>query len=96
MALGADRTRVLRDVLRGALAQTGLGLLFGIPAALYTVPAALAATGPVASQLYGVDARNPVVLIVAVSILLASAAVAAFIPARRAASVDPTTALRAE
>jgi predicted permease len=96
MALGADRARVLRDVLRGALVQTGLGLLFGIPAALYAVPAALTATGPVASQLYGIDARNPVVLTAAMLILLASAAVAAFIPARRAASVDPTRALRAD
>jgi len=95
MALGADRIRVLRDVLKGALRQTALGLAFGIPAALYAVPAALATTGPVASQLYGIDARNPVVLIVATLILVASAALAAIIPARRAASVDPTLALRA-
>jgi macrolide transport system ATP-binding/permease protein len=96
MALGADRSRVVRDVLRGALLQTGIGLLFGIPAALIAVPAALAATGSVASQLYGIDARDPTVLAIAVFVLIASAVAAAVIPARRAASIDPTSALRME
>jgi ABC-type lipoprotein release transport system permease subunit len=96
MALGADRSRVVTNVLRGALAQTGLGLLFGLPAAVFAVPAALAAAGPTASQLYGIDPRNPVILGVAALVLVASAALAAIVPARRAAAVDPTRALRSE
>ena len=96
MALGADRTRVISDVLRGALVQTGIGLLIGIPAALFAVPAALSATGSVASQLYGVDARDPAVLTTAALVLIASAAAAALIPARRAAAIDPTRALKAD
>jgi ABC-type antimicrobial peptide transport system permease subunit len=96
MALGADRARVVRDVLRGALAQTALGLAFGLPAALVAVPAALAATGSTTSQLYGIGARDPVVLTMVALTLLLSATIAAAIPARRAAAVDPTRALRSE
>jgi predicted permease len=96
MALGASKGRVLRDVLRGALLQTGIGLGIGVPAALFAVPAALAAAGPVASQLYGIEPRDPVVLTLVTVALFASAAVAAIIPARRAAAVDPTRALRGE
>ena len=89
MALGADRSRVLADVLRGALAQTGLGLLIGIPLALV-------ATGALASLLFGVTARDPMVFAQASLVLLLSAAVAAVLPARRAASIDPARALRAD
>ncbi|HXT70600.1 MAG TPA: ADOP family duplicated permease [Vicinamibacterales bacterium] len=96
MALGADRTIVVRDVLRGALTQTGAGLLLGIPAALFAVPPALAATGTTAGPLYGIDARDPTVLTVAALVLIGSAAAAAIIPARRAAAIDPTRALRAD
>lgn len=96
MALGANRTRIVRDVLRGAIGQTALGLLLGVPAALYAVPAALAATDSSAGQLYGVEPRDPMVLAMAVLVLVASAGLAAVLPARRAAAVDPTEALRAE
>ena len=96
MALGADRSRVVGDVLRGAIGQTVLGLIFGVPAALYAVPAALAATDSAASQLYGVQPRDPVVLATAALVLVLSAGLAAAIPARRAAAGDPTEALRAE
>jgi predicted permease len=96
MALGADRSRVVRDVLRGAVTQTALGLLFGLPAALLAVPSALAATGTGGNVLYGIEARDPVVLTVAVLVLIGSAIVAAVIPARRAASIDPTRALRSD
>jgi macrolide transport system ATP-binding/permease protein len=89
MALGADRSRVLADVLRGALAQTGLGLLIG-------VPLALVATGALASLLFGVTARDPMVFAQASLVLLLSAAVAAVLPARRAASIDPARALRTD
>jgi ABC-type antimicrobial peptide transport system permease subunit len=89
MALGADRSRILREVLGSALAQTGAGLLIGSPAALL-------ATGALASLLYGVDAHSPVALGAAAAALLASAALAALVPAHRAASIDPARALRAD
>jgi predicted permease len=89
MALGADRSRVLADVLRGALAQTGIGLLIGIPLAL-------GATGALASLLFGVTSRDPMVFAQTSLALLLSAAVAAVLPARRAASIDPARALRSD
>ncbi|MGH9434332.1 MAG: FtsX-like permease family protein, partial [Terriglobia bacterium] len=89
MALGADRANVLWLVLRGALVQLGLGLAIGIPVTL-------AGGRLMASQLYGVKSHNPVILAVAVAILAACAVVAALVPARRAASIDPVQALRME
>src|SRR5262249_8200958 len=69
MALGADRWRVLGDVLCGTLAQTGAGLIAGLPVALL-------ATGALSSLLFGVTARDPMVFGRAALVLLASAAVA--------------------
>jgi macrolide transport system ATP-binding/permease protein len=89
MALGAARSRVIGDVLRGALAQTGVGLIVGLPLALL-------ATGALASLLFGVSPRDPVVFAEASLVLLASTAVAALLPARRAASIDPARALRTD
>ena len=89
MALGADRGRVLRDVVKGALAQTGIGLLLGLPLALL-------ATHALASQLYGIGPRDPLVFGAVTLVLLASAALAAIVPARRAANVDPASALRTD
>lgn len=87
MALGADRRAIVRSVVRGALAQTMAGLALGLPLAWW-------AGGLVASRLYEVQARDPVVLVVAALVLVATAVAAALWPARRAASVDPTRALR--
>ncbi len=89
MALGANRTRVLIDVVRGALAQTSLGLLIGLPVAALSSAA-------IASLLYGVKPRDPVVFAQAAAVLVVSAALAAILPARRAASIDPARALRSE
>ena len=89
VALGADRSNVLGLVLRGALAQLGLGLAIGIPVAL-------GAGRLLASQLYGVKSRDPVILGLAAAVLAGCALVAAFVPARRAASIDPVQALRTE
>jgi ABC-type antimicrobial peptide transport system permease subunit len=69
--------------------QTGIGLAIGIPAGV-------AATSTLASLLYGVTARDPLVFAQAALVLLVSAAIAAILPARRAASIDPARALRAE
>src|SRR5580658_198519 len=89
MALGADRPRILVLVLRGALWQIGVGLAIGIPAAM-------AGGRLLASQLYGVKSRDPVILALAAAVLTASALVAGLVPAHRAASIDPIRALRVE
>ena len=89
MALGADHMRVLRLVLRGAMLQLGLGLAVGIPVAL-------AGGRLLSSQLYGVKTYDPVILTLAAAVLSACALVAGFIPAQRAASIEPMRALRTE
>lgn len=89
MALGANRGNVLALVLRAASLQVGLGLALGAPAALL-------AGRLMSSQLYGVKTYDPFTLVGAVVLLSASAAVAGFIPARRAASIEPMNALRTE
>ncbi len=89
MALGASRAGVLAMVLKTALRQTLLGLALGLPLCL-------AAGRLVASTLYQTGAFQPLVLLTVGALLLASSAVAALVPARRAASIEPVTALRME
>jgi predicted permease len=89
MALGANRGSVLSLVLRGALLQLGIGLAIGIPLAL-------ASGRLMSSQLYGVKSYDPLILALAALILAACALFAGFVPAQRAASIDPMRALRTE
>jgi predicted permease len=89
MALGADRWNVLWLVLRGALAELAIGLAVAIPVVL-------AGGRLMANQLYGVKSHNPFILGLAAVALSACAVVAALVPARRAASIDPLQALRVE
>jgi predicted permease len=89
MALGATRASVVGMVLRGALWQILIGLGLGIPAALI-------AGHLMASQLYEVSGADPLALAGATLVLGLCAAVAGFIPARRAASIEPMQALRTE
>jgi predicted permease len=89
MALGADRARVVRMVLREAFLQIGIGLGLGIPLAIV---AGRLMTG----QLFGVSPWDPWMLSVATLLLGAAALVASWIPATRAASVEPMVALRTE
>jgi predicted permease len=89
MALGANRGNVVALVLRGASWQVGLGLAIGIPAALL-------GGHLMATQLYNVSTYDPLTLASAVLVLAAFAAIAGFIPARRAASIEPMNALRTE
>ncbi len=89
MALGADRKDVLRLVLRTAFVQVGIGLLIGIPATILGGRA-------MASQLFGVKPYDPAILLITTLVLAAAALFAAFVPARRAASVEPMRALRTE
>ena len=89
MALGATRASVLSMVFRSALFQVLLGLALGIPAALL-------AGHLMASELYGVGAYDPLSMVSATCVLALCAAVAVFVPARRAASIEPMRALRIE
>jgi predicted permease len=89
MALGTDRRNVLALVLRAALTQIGLGLAIG-------VPAALAGSRVLASQLWGVKSYDPMILAIAALVLAVCAIFAASLPARRATRVDPMVALRYE
>jgi predicted permease len=89
MALGADRGRVVRMVLRSAFSQIGIGLGLGIPLAI-------AAGRLMTEQLYGVAPSDPRMLTIATLLLCAAALVASWIPALRAASVEPMVALRTE
>jgi predicted permease len=88
-ALGATRGQVVGLILRGALAQAGAGLVLG-------VPAALAAGRVLADKLYGVKTSDPWVLGGAAAVLAVCAAIAGAIPAMRAGTVDPVTALRVD
>ena len=89
MALGADRGRVIGMVLGGAFWQVGIGLALGIPAAI-------GAGRLMTTQLFGVKPWDPVMLALAILLLGLAALVASWIPAWRAAGVEPMTALRTE
>jgi predicted permease len=89
MALGANRSHVVVMVMRRALVLVAIGLAIGIPVAL--LGGRLMRT-----QLYGVRTYDPLTLAGAVFVLAAAAALAGFIPARRAASIEPMHALRQE
>lgn len=89
MALGATRSDVVRRVVEQGAVMAGLGIAFGLAAAL-------AASGLLQGLLFGVDAVSPV-LYGGVAVGLGIVALAASaLPARRAASVDPVTALRGD
>jgi ABC-type antimicrobial peptide transport system permease subunit len=87
MALGADRQRVIGIIVRETMTLVGGGVLAG-------VAAAWAATRLIASTLFGLTAMDPLTLAVAISVMTAVALLAGYVPARRAAAVDPVIALR--
>jgi ABC-type antimicrobial peptide transport system permease subunit len=89
MAMGAGRGNVVSMVLRETMLQAVVGLSIGVPVALLCVRF-------VQSQLYSVAGHDAGVLSLAIATLVASAFAAGFIPARRAASIDPVKALRTE
>jgi macrolide transport system ATP-binding/permease protein len=89
MALGAARIKVTAMVMRGAMMQALVGLALGVPTAMFCVKY-------VSSQLYEIKAVDGWVLAGAVLVLTLAATVAGWIPARRAASIDPVQALRVE
>jgi ABC-type antimicrobial peptide transport system permease subunit len=89
MALGANRAKVMRMVLRGAFLQVGIGLTIGIHASI-------GVGWMIANQLFGVNPWDPAMLASATLLLLTAAFLAGWIPAHRAASIHPMQALRAE
>jgi len=89
MALGADRQSVTKMVLRGAFLQIGIGLALGLPTAI-------GAGKLMTNQLFGVKPWDPVMLALAALMLGLAALLATVVPARRAAGVEPMTALRNE
>ncbi|HVJ29851.1 MAG TPA: ABC transporter permease, partial [Gammaproteobacteria bacterium] len=89
MALGARQTTVVGTVVRSALGSTLLGIGVGLIAAY-------ALTRMIASFLYEVSPTDPATAAAVAGVLFLVAGLAAFVPARRAASVNPMTALRAE
>ena len=89
MALGAGRAKVVWLVMRETLILAGLGLVIGLPVAL-------AADRLVSKMLFGLKPTDPLSLVGAAILLLAFAVLAGYLPARRAAKVDPMVALRYE
>jgi putative ABC transport system permease protein len=89
MALGAERTDVLKLVLEKGLTLIAVGLAIG-------VAGALALTRALASLLYGVTPTDPVTFVVVSLLLTAVGLLACYIPARRATKIDPMMALRYE
>ena len=89
MAIGARQSDVARMVMRGGLALTAAGVVVGIGASLVL-------TQLVESQLFGVQPSDPLTMTTVLLLMSVVAAAAAYLPARRAARVDPIAALRAQ
>ena len=88
-ALGATPRSLVWLVLRDVAVLTGLGLVIGTTVSM--------ATGRfIATMLYGLTPNDPTTIAIAVFTLLAVAIVAGYIPARRAAKIDPMECLRSE
>jgi putative ABC transport system permease protein len=89
MALGAQSFDVLRLVMSQCARQVGVGVLLGF--------AGTFAAGPlIESMLFKTGPRDPLTLVVITLLLIGVAALACWLPARRATKVDPIIALRAE
>jgi predicted permease len=89
MALGAQRNWMAALVMRSALIQVVVGLAAGVPISLL-------GAHWIQSQLYAVKSYDPLSLFMAIAVLSTAAVLASFLPARRAASIDPMQALRAD
>ena len=89
MALGAQRFDVVRMILRESFVLVGAGVLIGIAAAL-------ASGRLVATLLFGLQPTDPGTIALAVAVLLTVSTLAGYLPARRAARVEPIVALRTE
>jgi len=89
MALGAEPRAVLRRVAGRALGMTIIGLGLGIAGAA-------AVSRLIANLLFGVEPRDPATYVVSAAVLVLTAAIASYLPVRKAVQVDPLVALREE
>lgn len=89
MALGAQRAQVQWLILRQVAVLAGIGLLFGVPAALFSGRL-------LNSLLFGLTSTDTVTVVAAGATMLAVVMIAGAMPARRAARIDPLTAIRTE
>jgi ABC-type antimicrobial peptide transport system permease subunit len=87
--MGAQRTDVLWLIMRETFVLLAVGAAIG-------VPGALAAGRLIRSLLFGLSPSDPLTIACAILVLFAAGALAGFLPARRAASIEPTMALRSE
>jgi ABC-type antimicrobial peptide transport system permease subunit len=87
VAPGAQRSHVVRMVMREAAWLLMIGIVIGIGSSLLAGPTA-------GSLLFGLKPHDPVTLIAAALLLIAIASIASFVPARNAARLEPLTALR--
>jgi ABC-type lipoprotein release transport system permease subunit len=87
--LGSDRSGVVALVLKDVLKLAGISVLVALPVALL-------ATRGLKSQLFGVSNLDPLVVVPVTLLVLLVALLAAVLPARRAAKVEPMQALRME
>jgi putative ABC transport system permease protein len=89
IALGAQRSDVLRLILRQGMAVVAAGVIVGLTASF-------GVTRWIASLLYGISASDPVTFFLLSAVLVIVALIACWLPARRASAVDPIVALHAE
>lgn len=89
MALGATPQRIVRGVIGQGLTLTATGITAGLLLYVLTAPRLRAAV-------YGIPPSDPISLVAAIVLLGGTAALASWLPARRAATADPAEALRAE
>jgi putative ABC transport system permease protein len=89
MALGAQRSAMVRLILREILILSGVSIAV-------TIPISIVVTRALRSQLFNVSSTDASVYVTAITIIVLVAALAGLIPARRAASIDPARALRSE
>ena len=88
-ALGASRGSILALVIRQGMTLTGLGVLIG-------VAGAAAMTQAIVTLLFGISRLDPITYLAVIALLVAVSAIACWLPAWRAARVDPSITLRAE
>lgn len=93
MALGAARRDVLRLMIRQGAVVVGLGLVTGVALTLITTTTLSSVLDP---MLFGVQPTDPATMFAVVGLLGGVAALASYLPARRAAVVDPVSSLRSE
>ena len=88
-ALGASRTDIIGLVVRQGMTLTGLGVVIGLAGAA-------AATQAIVTLLFGVSRLDPITYLGVIALLIGVAGLACWVPAWRAARVDPAITLRAE